>query len=104
MAPQIVLMTGCSSGIGLATATRLALDTDQRYIVIATVIEMSEKTDLEAAVEGALDRTVFIEKLDVTKDEDIAAVVDGILKKYGRIDVLRKYFRFLFRFITSLSF
>lgn len=88
MTPQIVLMTGCSSGIGLATATRLALDADQRYIVIATVIETSEKTDLEAAVKGALDKTVFIEKLDVTKDEEIAAVVDGTLNKYGRIDVL----------------
>ena len=91
MSPEIVLMTGCSSGIGLATVKRLVLDQDQRYIVIATIISMAEKSDLEAAVGDALDKTVFIHKLDVTKDEDIAAVVDVTLKKFGRIDVLRKY-------------
>lgn len=81
-------MTGCSSGIGLATAKRLALDAEQRYIVIATVIAISEKTDLEAAVGDALNKTIFIQELDVTKDDDITAVVDGTLKSHGKIDIL----------------
>ncbi|XP_063951679.1 retinol dehydrogenase 8-like [Lytechinus pictus] len=88
MSSQIVLMTGCSSGIGLATAKRLALVPNQRYIVIATVIAISEKTDLVSAVGDALNKTIFIEELDVTKDNDITSVVDKTLKEYGRIDIL----------------
>ncbi|XP_054765685.2 retinol dehydrogenase 8-like [Lytechinus pictus] len=88
MSTQVVLMTGCSAGIGLVTAKRLALEPNQRYVVIATVIAMSEKTDLVAAVGDALNKTIFIEELDVTKDCDITTVVDKILKSHGRIDIL----------------
>ncbi|XP_063968542.1 retinol dehydrogenase 8-like isoform X2 [Lytechinus pictus] len=88
MSRQIVLMTGCSAGIGLATAKRLSLDRDQRYIVIATIIAMSEKNDLVTAVGNALNKTIFIEELDVARDTDITTVVERTLKEYGRIDIL----------------
>ena len=83
-------MTGCSAGIGLATAKRLAHDPDQRFVIIATVIAMSEKDDLAAAVGDKLDKTVFIKKLDLTVDKDITDVVDDVIKTHGRVDVLRK--------------
>ncbi|XP_072176884.1 retinol dehydrogenase 8-like [Diadema setosum] len=88
MTPQVVLVTGCSSGIGLCAARRLAQDSDQRYLVIATVIAMAEKADLVAAVGDAIDKTIFIQEMDVTKDEDITRVVDDVIKTHGRIDIL----------------
>ncbi|XP_072176911.1 retinol dehydrogenase 8-like [Diadema setosum] len=88
MAPQVVLATGCSSGIGLSTAQRLAQDPDQRYLVIATVIAIAEKTELVAAVGDAIDKTIFIKEMDITKDEDITRVVDDVMKTHGGIDFL----------------
>nr|XP_054772143.1 retinol dehydrogenase 8-like [Lytechinus pictus] len=88
MAPQIVLMTGCSTGMGLAMVQRLARDPDHRFIIIATVIAMSEKTDLEAAVKDDIDKTVFIKELDITKDDNITEVVENVINDHGRIDIL----------------
>ncbi|XP_071480765.1 retinol dehydrogenase 8-like [Diadema antillarum] len=88
MAPQVVLVTGCSSGVGLSTARRLAQDPDQRYLVIATVIAMAEKAELVAAVGDAIDKTIFIKEMDITKDEDITRVVADVMKTHGGIDIL----------------
>nr|XP_054772762.1 retinol dehydrogenase 8-like [Lytechinus pictus] len=88
MAPQIVLVTGCSSGIGLAMVQRLARDPDHRFIIIATVIAMSEKNDLMAAVKDYIDKAVFIKEMDITKDGDITTVVESVINDHGRIDIL----------------
>ena len=72
------------------TAERLARDPDQRFLVIATVISLDLKGDLVAAVGDALDKTVFIKKMNITKDEEIFSVVDEVIKEHGRIDILCK--------------
>ncbi|XP_071498946.1 retinol dehydrogenase 8-like [Diadema antillarum] len=89
MSKQIVLLTGGSSGMGLAVAERLAKDSEKRFLVIATVISVSEKGDLVNALGDALNSTAFIEELDITKDDSIASVVESVIAKHGRIDILR---------------
>ena len=47
MAPQVVLISGCSSGIGLATAVLLAKDAEKRFKVYATMRKLAKKGQLE---------------------------------------------------------
>ena len=47
MSLQIVLISGCSSGIGLATAVLLAKDAEKRFKVYATMRNLAKKGQLE---------------------------------------------------------
>ncbi len=76
MNPEVVLITGCSSGIGRATATTLAA---AGYEVVATARRSEDLQGIGAAM--AL-------PLDVTDEASIEAAVGAVLERYGRIDVL----------------
>lgn len=73
---EVVLITGCSSGIGRNLAERLA---QSGFIVIATARKMETMRDLPAALKLAL---------DVTDPDSIRQAVEEVVKRYGRIDVL----------------
>jgi NAD(P)-dependent dehydrogenase (short-subunit alcohol dehydrogenase family) len=75
---QVVLITGCSSGIGFALANELA---GRGHRVFATARNPSSL----AALRGPhLERL----RLDVTDDASIAAAVAATVERAGRIDVL----------------
>jgi NAD(P)-dependent dehydrogenase (short-subunit alcohol dehydrogenase family) len=82
---RTVLITGCSSGIGLATAIAAA---QQGHRVIATLRDTSRDGRLRTAAAAAgVDLTV--RPLDVTRPETIAAVVDEAeAAATGGVDVL----------------
>ncbi|KAM6996640.1 retinol dehydrogenase 8 [Passerculus sandwichensis] len=54
---RTVLVTGCSSGIGLAVAVLLARDPQRRYLVLATMRDLSRRGALEAAAGATLGDT-----------------------------------------------
>uniref|UniRef100_A0A8D0GPP3 Ketoreductase domain-containing protein n=1 Tax=Sphenodon punctatus TaxID=8508 RepID=A0A8D0GPP3_SPHPU len=86
MAPKTVLVTGCSSGIGLALAVRLAQDKQRRFRVIATMRNLAKKEALEAAAGPALHRTLEIKQLDVCDEKSIRACVNSLPNRH--IDIL----------------
>lgn len=72
---SVILITGASTGIGLATAKLLAA---HRYHVFGT----SRQPEKHAITEFAL------LPLDVREDASVAACVDAVMLQTGRIDVL----------------
>lgn len=86
--PRIVFITGCSTGIGLATAVVLASDADKRFKVYATMRNLGKKAALEEAAGKTLGESLFIKELDVTSEEAVNSLVKEIESEEGRIDVL----------------
>jgi len=88
MSPRIVLITGCSTGIGRATAISLAQDPEKSFKVYATMRNLDKRGDLEQAAGECFGTTLFIETLDVCSDESVTEIVEKILAREGRIDIL----------------
>jgi NAD(P)-dependent dehydrogenase (short-subunit alcohol dehydrogenase family) len=80
----VVLVTGCSSGIGLATAIHFAR---LGHDVHAGVRDPATATDLARAIETQR-RSLCAVTLDVDDDASVARAVGETLARTGRIDVL----------------
>ena len=93
MAVHVVLISGCSSGIGLATAVHLAKDAEKRFKVYATMRNLAKKGQLEEEGKEFFGDTLIIKHLDVCSDEAVSKAVKEILDSEGKIDVLCKYKR-----------
>jgi len=73
---KVVLITGCSTGIGFDLAQRLS---QAGYTVAATARSVETLNGLDAALKLPL---------DVTNQESIDRAVNSTLKQFGKIDVL----------------
>ncbi|HIV56653.1 MAG TPA: SDR family oxidoreductase [Candidatus Stackebrandtia faecavium] len=81
--PRMVI-TGCSSGIGLGTAILAA---QRGYRVIATMRDLGRADALREAAQAA-GVTVDVQQLDVTDEQSIARCMDEVIAAHQRIDVL----------------
>ena len=88
---RVVLISGCSSGIGLYTALLLAKDPEKRFKVYATMRNLEKKTALESEGKDYLGETLIVKQMDVSSDESVTSVVDELITKEGKVDVLSKY-------------
>lgn len=84
MENKIVIITGASSGIGAATALRLARD-GHRLTLAARRVERLEQTAIQVQ---ALGGEALVVQADVCNRDDIQHMVQATLERWGRIDVL----------------
>ncbi|HVK76383.1 MAG TPA: SDR family NAD(P)-dependent oxidoreductase [Kofleriaceae bacterium] len=82
--PLTVLITGASTGLGLALARRLLRDTPHRLVLTARRASLSRFAD-ERIVDG---ERVRLRPLDVSRDHERRAVIDDVDRAWGGVDVL----------------
>jgi NAD(P)-dependent dehydrogenase (short-subunit alcohol dehydrogenase family) len=83
---KVAVVTGSSSGIGLATVVELAMN---GYRVVATMRDLGRSGRLEDAAQkaGVRDR-LDLRRVDITEMDSLAGAVEGIVRDHGRIDLL----------------
>jgi 3(or 17)beta-hydroxysteroid dehydrogenase len=80
VANKVALISGGASGLGLASARRLA---EEGATVVIADINRSDGEAAAAAIPGAR-----FESLDVTRESEWAALIDSIVARHGRLDIL----------------
>nr|GMC69917.1 (-)-isopiperitenol/(-)-carveol dehydrogenase, mitochondrial-like [Ipomoea batatas] len=80
---KVVIVTGGASGIGEATA-RLFADNGTRAVVIA---DLQDEKGVAVAESIGLDKCTFV-KCDVSDEEQVKAMIDWTVQKYGQLDVM----------------
>lgn len=83
MEKKVILVTGASRGIGREIAKRLVVEGN---IVIANYNK--SKKQAESLVEELEGKMIEIYKADVSKKDEVEAMVEYATEKYGKIDVL----------------
>lgn len=81
---KVVLITGASSGIGRATALKLA-ETDARILLVARKREKLEETLAEITEKGG---KAFIHVCDVSVLEECDRLVQEVVAEHGGVDIL----------------
>src|SRR5690242_11944979 len=80
----VALITGSSSGIGAATARRLAAE----GAAVALVARRRDRLDELAATITGEGGTGLVVEADVTSEEQAAAAVERTMAELGRLDIL----------------
>ena len=81
---KVVVITGASSGLGEATARHLS---GEGAVVVLGARRLGRLTALAQAL-GAEDGRAIAVQTDVTQSEQVRALVDAAVQRFGRIDVM----------------
>ena len=81
---KVVLITGASSGIGKATAVKVA-DAGATVLLVARSIEKLEETKQEIEAAGGV---AHIHRCDMSDIEDVERMAEEVLAYHGQVDIL----------------
>jgi 3-oxoacyl-[acyl-carrier protein] reductase len=81
---KVAIVAAASSGLGFAVAHELAKEGAQVAICARTAANLQSAAD---KIRQATGREVFHQVVDVTKPPEIAAFVDAVEKRFGRVDI-----------------
>lgn len=81
---RVAIVTGASSGLGVAFAVALA-EAGADLVLAARRVDRLEETRNQVVERG---RRALCVKADVAQPEDAAAVVDAAMREFGQVDVL----------------
>ena len=82
---QVAIVTGCSTGLGVQMAKALANQG-------ATIVAVARRQNLLDEVAADIKKSYGVEAVgitcDITSTESVEAMVDAVMAKFGRIDIL----------------
>ncbi len=81
---KVVLITGASSGIGRATAVKVA-DAGATVLLVARSVDKLEETKEEIIAAGGI---AHIHRCDMADTEDVARMAEEVLAYHGHVDIL----------------
>ncbi|HWM63133.1 MAG TPA: SDR family oxidoreductase, partial [Solirubrobacterales bacterium] len=81
---KVVLITGASSGIGKATAIKVA-DAGATVLLVARSAEKLEETKAEIETAGGV---AHIHRCDLSEIEDVERMAEEVLAYHGQVDIL----------------
>jgi len=81
---KVVLITGASSGIGKATAVKVA-DAGATVLLVARSVDKLEETKGEIERAGGV---AHIHRCDMSDMDDVARMADEVLAYHGQVDIL----------------
>ena len=81
---KVAIVTGGARGIGGATVRRFV--EEGAKVAIIDVLEADGEALAKELSEGGAE-AIFL-KVDITKEQEVQAAVDKVVKKWGRLDIL----------------
>ena len=84
---KVVIITGASSGIGLAAARQFASE-GANVVLAARSADKLQQTFCELSNRGQEGSRFLAVPTDVSKEEDCKRLIESTIEKFGKIDVL----------------
>ena len=82
---RVAIVTGCSTGLGVQMAKALA---NQGANIVAVARRQNLIDDVAKEIKETYGVETLAVRCDITDTENVNAMVDAVLEKFGRIDIL----------------